>query len=195
MNSVCATGIDSILQSSALPSKDSVCRKIIPSRVHVTTAVGSKKVLTAYEVSHSNTRDKGRVTCSATTGPSAILVEKLISSRRPPHFRVFFTDILLSPPRPIHRYPSAVPAAMAPVDETERQSTNGGDSDTADDCGSEAGKCCDCARGQSVQNHLLNARLESTVSCLKSKWSKVESYPPLMSSLGRSGMNFTVAQT
>ena len=34
---------------------------------------------------------------------------------------------------------------MAPVDETERQSTNGGDSDTADDCGSEAGKRCNCA--------------------------------------------------
>ena len=29
---------------------------------------------------------------------------------------------------------------MAPVDEMERQSTNGGDSDTAGDCGSEAGE-------------------------------------------------------
>jgi len=82
------------------------------------------------------------MTHSATTGPSAILEERLISSRRPPHFRVFFTDILLSPPRPIHKYPSAVPAAKVPVDETERQSTKGGDSDTADDsgCGSEAGE-------------------------------------------------------
>ena len=65
-----------------------------------------------------------------------------MSSRRPPHFRVFFTDILLSPPRPITRYPFAVPAATAPVEETERQSTKGGDNDTADDsgCDREAGK-------------------------------------------------------
>jgi hypothetical protein len=64
---------------------------------------------------------------------------------------------------------------MAPVDEMERQSTNGGDRDTAGDWGREAGGWSDCARGRLVENHLLNTRLESTVPCRKSKWSKVES--------------------
>ena len=41
---------------------------------------------------------------------------------------------------------------MAPVDETERQSTKGGDSDTSDDGGGGAGECYDCARGQSVES-------------------------------------------
>jgi len=71
-------------------------------------------------------------------GPSAIFFERPMSSRRPPHFRVFFTDNPLSPPKPIHKWPSAVPAAIVPVDETERQSTKGGDSDTPDDCGGKA---------------------------------------------------------
>ena len=80
------------------------------------------------------------VTHNATIGPSAIFLERLMSSRRPPHLRVFLTETLLSPPKPIHSWPSAVPATIAPVDETERQSTKGGDNDTEDDCGSEARK-------------------------------------------------------
>lgn len=144
MSCVCATGIDSILQSSATPSVDRLCREITPSRVHVMTAVGSRKALSASEMSALKHSRQGRMTHSATTGPSAILEERLKSSRRPPHFRVFFTDILLSPPRPITRHPSAVPAAIAPVEETERQSTKGGDNDTAEDSsrGREARKWC-----------------------------------------------------
>jgi hypothetical protein len=91
------------------------------------------------------------VTYNATIGPSAILLERLMSSRKPPHFRVFLTEALLSPPKPIHSWPSAVPAAMAPVDETERQSTKGGDNDTPDDCGSEARKMCDPTRTDRLQ--------------------------------------------
>src|SRR5260221_11318687 len=71
-------------------------------------------------------------------GPSANFFERPIASPRPPHFRVFFADNPLSPPKPIHKWPSAVPAATVPVDETERQSTKGGDSDTPDDCGGKA---------------------------------------------------------
>lgn len=89
--------------------------------------------------------DREWATHSATIGPSAIFLERLISSRRPPHFLVFFTDTPLSPPIPIHKQPSAVPAAIAPVDETERQSTKGGDSDTPDDCDEEAWERCDSA--------------------------------------------------
>ena len=66
-----------------------------------------------------------------------------MSSRRPPHFRVFLAENPLSPPKPIHKWPSAVPTAIVPVDETERQSTKGGDSDTLDDCGGKAWKRCD----------------------------------------------------
>ena len=55
MNCVCATGIDSILQSSALPSVDRVCREITPSRVHVTTVAGSRKALSVCSERTQNT--------------------------------------------------------------------------------------------------------------------------------------------
>ena len=51
MNCVCAAGIDLILQSTALPSVDRMCREITPSRVHVMIAVGSRKALSASEMS------------------------------------------------------------------------------------------------------------------------------------------------
>ena len=51
MSCVCQTGIDSILQSSALPSVDRMCREITPSSVHVMMTVGSRKALSASGMS------------------------------------------------------------------------------------------------------------------------------------------------
>ena len=48
MNLACATATDSIVQSSALPLVDKVCREIEPSRVIVMIDEGSRKALSTY---------------------------------------------------------------------------------------------------------------------------------------------------
>jgi hypothetical protein len=115
----------------------SKCLEMLPSRVLVTIVVGFKKALDVRRVDELG-RAGMKTTYNATTGPSAIFLDKPISSRKPPHLRVFFAETLLSPPKPTHIWPSAVPAATVPVDETERQRTNGGDNETADVGGNEA---------------------------------------------------------
>src|SRR6266849_9120880 len=60
MNCVCATGIDSILQSSATPWVDRLCREITPSRVHVMIVVGPRKALSASEMSALKTTRQGK---------------------------------------------------------------------------------------------------------------------------------------
>jgi hypothetical protein len=69
----------------------------------------------------------------ATIGPSAILTANSSSSLRPSHFFVRFfleepDDGRFSPPKPNHSRPSAVPAAMTPVDDIAVDMMNGGDS-------------------------------------------------------------------
>ena len=58
------------------------------------------------------------------------------SSCRPGHFRARFFPAFelagedLSPPDPIHSLPSAIPAAIRPVEEIAVDKTKGGESDT-----------------------------------------------------------------
>lgn len=45
-----------------------------------------------------------------------------------------------SPPKPIYRRPSAVPAAIIPVDDIDKESMNGGDKETPEDGDAAAGR-------------------------------------------------------
>jgi len=51
MDLACATAVDSIVQSSALPLVEGVCREIVPSKVLVMIDVGSRKALSTENVS------------------------------------------------------------------------------------------------------------------------------------------------
>ena len=68
----------------------------------------------------------------ATIGPSATLMSSASFSSRPSHFLVFlfvpFPPVDgLSPPKPNHNRPSAVPAAKTPVVDIAIDMTKGGD--------------------------------------------------------------------
>ena len=179
MDCVCATGIDSILQSSALPSVDKMCREITPSRVHVIIAVGSRKALSAPEMSAFKhiTQGKDDSHCDNWT---------ISNSRRKTHI---FTQA-----SPFSALLHGHPLISTQTDHQESVcgACSNGSCGRNGEAEHERGRqrysgrlelrqggwekvWCDCACGRAANGHLLNVRLESTVPCLKSKWNRVES--------------------
>lgn len=75
-----------------------------------------------------------------TTGPSATWSQRPSSSLSPSHLRdrFFLPPGRFSPPPPSQTLPSAVLAAIRPVELMESESTNGGDKETPSEAGGEA---------------------------------------------------------
>jgi hypothetical protein len=71
----------------------------------------------------------------------------------------------------------------------------GGERDTPDVGGSAADSIVNDGYSIVKVQTLLISCLESRHPCTKSKWRRAESYPPLTSSLGLSGINLTVSHT
>ena len=81
-------------------------------------------------------------THTPTMGPSATCSQNPSSSRRPSHFRdlFFFPSDRFSPPPPTHVLPSAVLATKRPDGLTDKESTNGGESEIPSEGGGAAGR-------------------------------------------------------
>ena len=138
----------------------------------------------------------------ATTGPSATFVTLPLLWSRPLHFLFLFFCAWpvgrFSPPVPTNTSPLAVLAARTPVGETATDSTKGGEScnpDCSELLDGEAwavrGQDVRCFHDEEKRHGEPKSRSDRRVRCWKSWCTSLESYPPLTSSLGRSGMNLT----
>ena len=179
MNCVCATGIDSILQSSALPSVDRMCREITPSRVHVMIAVGSRKALSASEMSAFEHIRQGKDVSQCDNWTISNFRRKThIFTQASPFSGLLHGHPLIST-QTDHQVSICGACSNGPGGRNREAEHEGGRQRYRGRLKLRQGgwkmAWCDCACRRAVKSHLLNVRLESTVPCLESKWNRVES--------------------
>jgi len=174
-------GIDLILQSSALPSVDRVCREITPSKVHVMIAVGSRKALSASEISALNHTRRGEDDSQCDNWTISYFRRKThIFTQASPFSGLLHGHPLIST-QTDHQISICGACSNGSCGRNGEAEHEGGRQRYSGRLEPRQGLRgwkivrCDRACERAVKSHLLNARLESTVPCLKSKWNRVES--------------------